>query len=89
MESQAGKPLRVASVKQIASQPPYEGVFTESALRALIHNAEPRFSTRGQQIPGNGLMEVGAILRVGRRILFDLDRFDAWLTSHRAKPETR
>jgi hypothetical protein len=34
-------------------------------------------------------MEAGAILRVGRRILFDLDRFDEWLKSHRAKPEVR
>jgi hypothetical protein len=89
MEAQARNSLRVASVKQMASQPPYEGVFTESALRALIHNAEARFSSRGHQIPGNGLMEVGAILRVGRRILFDLDRFDDWLKSHRASPEVR
>lgn len=89
MEAQATKTLRVASVKQMASQPPYAGVFTESALRALIHNSEPRFSSSGHEIRGNGLAEAGAILKLGRRVLFDLDRFDEWLKSHRTKPETQ
>ncbi len=89
MDTQATKALRVASVKQMAALPQYEGVFTESALRALIHNSEPRFGSGGHQFRGNGLVEAGAILRIGRRILFDLDRFDEWLKSHRSKSETQ
>lgn len=73
----------------MASQPPYAGVFTESALRALVHNAHPRLGSTGHRIAGNGLAEAGVILKVGRRVLFDLDRFDEWLKSHRAEPEVR
>jgi hypothetical protein len=54
--------------------------FTAPALRNLIFRAESRKSSLGA-IPGNGLIEAGAILRVGRRVLIDEDRFFAWVRS--------
>lgn len=69
---------RIATVAQTAAAYP---AFSQSSLRDLIFKAEDRFNSRGERIPGNGLAEAGAILRIGRRVLFDLDAFEAWLDS--------
>ena len=52
--------------------------FTQPALRNLIFKAEARQSSKGE-IPGNGLAESGAIIRLGRRILIDESKFLAWV----------
>lgn len=52
--------------------------FTSPALRNLIFRAEPRHSSRGQ-IPGNGLLECGAIVRIGRKVLIHEQRFLEWV----------
>lgn len=69
---------RVATVAQLATAYP---VFTQAAIRDLIFKAADRFNSRGDRIPGNGLAEAGAIIRIGRKILIDLDAFEAWLDS--------
>lgn len=69
---------RVATVAQAAALYP---VFTQAALRDLIFKAADRFNSRGDRIPGNGLAEAGAIIRIGRKVLIDLDAFEAWLDS--------
>lgn len=69
---------RVATVAQLAAAYP---VFSQAAIRDLIFKAADRFNSKGDRIPGNGLAEAGAILRVGRKILIDLDAFEAWLDS--------
>lgn len=83
METSTVNTLRAVSVKQMAALPPYKGIFTESALRALIHKSEPGYNSRGKIMPGNGLLEAGAIIRIGRRVLIDLDRFDSWVEAQR------
>lgn len=77
-------PLHVVTVKMMATMPEY-GAFSEAALRQLIFAAEDRFAASGEKVPGNGLN--AAILRVGRRVLIDLDRFDEWLLWHRMARE--
>ena len=62
------------TVEQFSTRNP---AFTPPALRNLIFKAEPRQSSRGT-IPGNGLAESGAILRLGRRVLIDEAKFLAW-----------
>ena len=52
--------------------------FTEPSVRNLIFKAEPRESSRGL-IPGNGLIEAGAIVRLGRKVLINEERFFAWV----------
>jgi hypothetical protein len=52
--------------------------FTEAALRNLLFKAERRHSSNGE-IPGNGLVEAGAIVRIGRKVLIDEDRFFDWV----------
>lgn len=69
---------RVATVAQLAATYP---VFSQAAIRDLIFKAADRFNSKGDRIPGNGLAEAGAILRVGRKVLIDLDAFESWLDS--------
>lgn len=52
---------------------------TASALRAHIFKAEDRINSRGERIPGNGLAKSGAIVRVGRKILIDIEKYGQWL----------
>lgn len=67
----------VFTVRQFAERNP---AFTEPALRNLVFKADARHSTRGE-IPGNGLIEAGAIIRIGRKVLIDEERFFAWMDS--------
>ena len=75
----AGK-WRCAQVSDIPNLPGYEWT-TESFLRHAIFNSKDRTGSGGTIIPGNGLAP--AIVRLGRRVLIDLDAFDDWLESHR------
>lgn len=52
---------------------------TESAIWADIFKAEDRANSRGEKICGNGLAATGAIIRRGRKVLIDIDRYAAWL----------
>ncbi len=58
---------RLKTVKQLSEENP---AFTEASLRWLIYRAEE-----------NGIDEV--LVRVGRRVLFDMDRFEEWLEKRR------
>lgn len=55
-----------------------EPAFTAAALRNLIFKAEPRHSSKGE-IPGNGLIECGAIVRRGRKVIIHRERFLKWV----------
>lgn len=63
------------SVKDFSAQHP---TFPTATLRDLIFRSEPRHTAKGK-IPGNGLLEAGAILRCGRKVLIDVPRFFQWL----------
>lgn len=73
---------RFLTVRQLAQHPRY-GWLTESAIRHLIHDAEPRINSQGQPVGGNGLGV--AIIRLGRKILIDTAAFDSWIESHRTE----
>ena len=80
VKSQA--PRRLFPVNQIPNQPGYAWL-TESALRHWIFNAEETVGSGGTIIPGNGFGP--AIIRLGRKILIDLDMLDVWVEAHRLK----
>jgi hypothetical protein len=63
------------TVEQFAKAQP---AFSAPSLRNLIFKAEARQSTKGE-IPGNGLIECGAIVRIGRKVLIDETRFFEWV----------
>ena len=63
--------------------------WTEPALRGLILNAEARQNSRGERIPGNGLAEAGAIVRVGRRVLIDEQAFFRWIAEQQKRAQRK
>ena len=66
-----------STVEQFSQRNP---AFTPAALRNLIFKADERESTKGK-IPGNGLIQAGAIVRVGRKVLIVESRFFDWVES--------
>ena len=54
---------------------------TQPALRSLILNSAERVNSRGEVLPGNGLSEARAIVRVGRRVLIDEAAFFCWIAA--------
>jgi hypothetical protein len=60
---------------------PYEWP-TQGSWRALIFNAEDRINSKGERFSGNGLIECGAIRRVGRRVLVNPAKFFSWVEAH-------
>jgi hypothetical protein len=72
----------LVTVRQLAQLPGY-GWLTESVFRHLIFEAKPRFNSRGEKIAGNGLET--ALVRLRRRLLIDVQAWDAWIDSHRAE----
>lgn len=78
-------PRDLFTVEQMsARRPPWTG----PALRNLVLNAKDRLNSRGERIPGNGLAEAGAIVRVGRRVLIDEQAFFRWIAQCQQKPRT-
>ena len=74
------RPSRLMTVRQILDSEGYEWV-TNSYLRSLIYNAEDRFGSGGTRIPGNGFAP--AVIRIGGKILIDMNEFDAFIERHR------
>ena len=72
------EPRDLFTVEQFAERRP---AWTEPSLRNMILNAQDRLNSRGERIPGNGLAECGAIVRVGRRVLIDEQAFFRWIAS--------
>lgn len=71
----AKAPRAVFTVAQFAERNP---AFSQAALRNLIFKADEREGANGP-IPGNGLIEAGAIVRIGRKVLIDEARFFDWV----------
>ncbi len=71
---------RLVTVNQLVQLPDYRWT-SKSSIRHYINDAEPRQNSRGEEIPGNGML--AAIIRIGRKVLIDLDEFDAWVDRQR------
>ena len=59
--------------------------FPEGGLRHLIFNSSERKNSRGEVVSGNGMEEQGVLVRVGRKILIDEDKFFSWIESQNKK----
>ena len=51
---------------------------TISALTNQVFKAQPRHSSKGE-IPGNGMLDFGVIVHIGRKVLIDEDAYFRWL----------
>lgn len=69
-------PRRLFSVRAFAERNPS---FGQPTLRDLIFRANERYAANGKKVNGNGLIEAGAVLRCGRKVLIDEERFFSWL----------
>lgn len=76
-------PRDLFTVEQFAERRP---AWSQAALRNLILNAADRLNSRGERIPGSGLSEAGAIVRVGRRVLIDEQAFFRWIAAQQKRP---
>lgn len=76
----ADNPSRFFTIEQTAQLRP---AFTPAALRDLKFRAFDRTNSRGAVIRGNGTGRAGVWIQIGRKVLIDIDAFDAWLLSHR------
>ena len=52
--------------------------FPQGGLRTLIFCSKPRETSCGT-IPGNGMVEAGVLVRLGRKLLINEERFFKWL----------
>ncbi|MEM6500190.1 MAG: hypothetical protein AAF709_26225 [Pseudomonadota bacterium] len=80
IEELVQRPIRLMTVQQILDHDAYSWT-TNSYLRSLIYNAEDRFGSGGTKIPGNGFAP--AVIRIGGKVLIDMDEFDAFIERHR------
>ena len=69
---------REQSLYTVAQHAEVEPAFTESALRNLIFKADSRHASNGV-IPGNGMIESGALVRIGRKVLIHRAKFLEWV----------
>jgi hypothetical protein len=51
-------------------------------IRHHVFAADSRVGSNGFQIKGNGLKEMGAIIRLGKKVLIDVDKYHEWIMSH-------
>ena len=77
---------RLSTVQNLPSFFPFAGL-TIPAIHGQIFKAEDRLDSKGRKIPGNGLAQTGAIIRRGRKLLIDVDRYGAWLASRTVDAE--
>ena len=70
--------MALKTVRQFSESNP---AFPQGGLRSLIFKSESHYDSKGRVVPGNGLIEAGAILRLGRKVLIDEEKFFAWVRS--------
>ncbi len=71
-------PRRLFTLKAFAER--HASFLTLAALTNQVFKAKSRQSTKGE-IPGNGLEEAGAIVRLAGRVLIDEEGYFAWIDS--------
>jgi len=74
-------PRRLFTLKAFAER--HASFLTLAALTNLVFKAKSRQSTKGL-IPGNGMEEAGAIVRLSGRVLIDEDAYFCWVDSQQA-----
>jgi hypothetical protein len=82
VKTETDAPRALFTVAQFAERYP---AWTQAALRNLILNAAERLNSRGERVGGNGLAEVGAIVRDRSRVLIDEAAFFRWLAEQQRR----
>lgn len=69
----------LSTIKNLPSFFPALGL-TVAAVNGHIFKSQDRLDSKGRKIAGNGLAASGAIIRRGRKVLIDVDKYAAWLS---------
>jgi hypothetical protein len=80
IQSPSQKSPLLATVKTLPTCFPLLGL-TPAAIHGHIFKSQDRLDSKGRKIAGNGLAKSGAIIRCGRKVLIDVDKYAAWLSS--------
>lgn len=70
---------RLATVKNLSGCFPLLGL-TTAAIYGHIFKSADRIDSKNRKIFGNGLAASGAIIRRGRKVLIDVDKYAEWLS---------
>jgi len=82
VEVSAAPPRSLFTISKFAER--HSSFLTISALTNQIFKSNPRKSSKGE-IPGNGMLDFGVIVRVGGRVLIDEAAYFAWVDSLQGK----
>ena len=69
-------PRRLFSLRKFAQR--HSNFITLPALTNQVFKANTRYSSKGE-ITGNGMLDFGVIVRIGRKVLIDEDAYFSWL----------
>ena len=83
------KNTELATVNQLPQKLGYTDWLTPSMVRHHIFASGKRIGADGEPLPTNGLKETGAIVRLGRKILIDVEKYRTWVLSHTAVTENQ
>lgn len=79
-QSEEVRPIRLSTVKNLPACFPLIDL-TVGAIQGHIFKANDRFDSKGRKIKGNGLGGLGAVIRRGRKVLINVDKYEEWLCS--------
>jgi hypothetical protein len=69
-------PRRLFTLSKFAER--HSDFLTLSSITNQVFKAHPRHSSKGE-IPGNGMLDFGVIVRLNRRVLIDETAYFRWL----------
>lgn len=75
-------PRRLFTLPKFAER--HSSFITLAAITNQVFKAKARQSTKGE-IPGNGMEEARAIVRLAGRVLIDEDAYFSWVDSQQAR----
>ena len=75
-------PRRLFTLPKFAER--HSSFITLAAITNQVFKAKARQSTKGE-IPGNGMEEAGAVVRLAGRVLIDEDAYFRWVDSQQAR----
>jgi len=75
-------PRRLFTLAKFAER--HSGMTTLPALTNQVFKAKTRQSTKGE-VPGNGMEEAGAVVRLAGRVLIDEDAYFRWVDSQQSR----
>jgi hypothetical protein len=75
-------PRRLFTLPNFAER--HASFITLAALTNQVFKAKARQSTKGE-IPGNGMEEAGAVVRLAGRVLIDEDAYFRWVDAQQAR----